>query len=344
MTKALFILDFLPESMFTDDPEMNKTIQSLGDDVKLSFYQCTTMFEFDNPMEYIGKAEKEGVEWVEPADDLLELLKDVDAVLMQWSPFNSKMIDAAPNLKFIGSMRSGFENISADYAKSKGIVVRNCPGRLASSVADHTLALILSENRGLLRINLRGTGGQWSTDMSDEPFKRPLCMQTAGLIGFGIIAQEVAKRLKGFGTTVIAYDPFTPDEAFAKLGVTRVDLDTLLQKSDIVSVHARLTDETRGLIGEKEIAKMKPTALFINTARAGLVDEAALIRAIKEKRLAGAGLDVYATEPFPEDFPLLTMDNVTLTPHSAGSFSGVMPLSLSIICNTFRRYLNGEEV
>jgi D-3-phosphoglycerate dehydrogenase len=169
-------------------------------------------------------------------------------------------------------------------------------------------------------------------------------MQTAGLVGFGLIAQGVAKRLQGFGTKVIAYDPFTPDEIFQQMGVTRVDLDTLFEQSDIVSIHARLSDETRGLIGEAELAKIKPTALFINTARAGLVDEEALIRAVKEGRLAGVGLDVYAEEPFPEDFPLLSMDNATLTPHSAGSFSGAMQLSLSMIINTFRKFLNGEDI
>jgi D-3-phosphoglycerate dehydrogenase len=344
MEKVLFILDYLPEEFVTEDPEMCRILKSLGDDVEIKFYQDMTMFELDNPMAYIGKVEEEGVEWVEPAEELLELLKDTDAVLLQWSPFNSKMVDAAPNLKFIGSMRSGFDNISAKYAEDKGIVVRNCPGRLANAVADHTIALILSENRGLLRINLRGTNGEWTTDMSDDPFKRPLCMQTAGLVGFGIIAQETAKRLQGFGTKVIAYDPWVSDEVFEQAGVEKVDLETLLKESDIVSIHARLTDETRNLIGEEQLAMMKPGAMFINTARAGLVDEKALIRALKEERIAAAGLDVYSEEPFPEDFPLLTMDNVTLTPHSAGSFAGNMQLSLSMIVNTFKKFLAGEEV
>ena len=342
MSKIVFLADFIPGEYFMYDDEMQEIFGRLGPDVNIVYHQDSAMSEMENPMTYIGRAENEGVEWIVPSQETLDLLADADAVLLQWAPFNRKMIDAAKNLKFIGSMRSGFENIDVAYAEQKGITVRNCPGRLASSVADLTVAMILSENKGLLRINLRSTDGKWLSDMSDSPSRRPLCMLKAGLVGFGIIAREVAKRLQGFSTEVMAYDPFCADEEFEKMGVQRVDLDTLLTKSDIISVHARLSDETRGLIGEKEIAKIKPSAIFINSARAGLVDEKALVKAMEEKRLAGIGLDVYESEPIEEDFPLLKMDNATLMPHCGGAFSSVMQFSLSLIVETLRQFLNAK--
>ena len=339
MTKILFILDFIPLPYFQTDPEIQDIVRSLGDDVEIRITDDKTLQQLPNPMEYIGKAEKVGVDWVEPAPEMLEQFADVDCVIVHWSPFNRKMIDAAPNLKFLGSMRSGFENLEKDYAESKGIVVKNCPGRLSDSVADLTVAMMLSQNKRLLRRNLLATGGEWTRDNAQEKSYRPLCMLTIGLVGFGIIGQAVARRLAGFGATIQAFDPYVPAEVFAQCGVQNVDLDTLITTSDIISMHVRMTDENRGMIGKAEFAKMQPHTIFINTARAGLVDEEAMIEALQNKQILGAGLDVFSEEPLSKESPLLQMNNVTLTPHMGGDFPGMIQLSLGMIVSSLREYL-----
>lgn len=342
MTKILFVLDFYPVAYFENDPEIQAILATLPSDVEIELTEDLTLQRLENPMEYIGKAEKIGVEWVEPAPEMLEKFADKDVIIVHWSPFNSKMVDAAKNVKFIGSMRSGFENIAKDYAESKGITVRNCPGRLADSVSDLTLALTLSLNKGLLKRNLRATGGEWLVAYGQEKSYRPLSMLKVGLVGFGIIGQKVAQRFQACGSEVQAYDPFVDDASFDALGVAKVSLDTLCQTSDIISMHARLSDETRGLVGAAEFAQMQPHCFFINTARAGLVDEQALIDALLNKQILGAGLDVYTEEPLDLDSPLLQMDNVTLTPHMGGAFPGVIQLSLGLIVDTLKQYLSAQ--
>ena len=343
--KALIIVDVCTVQEFLENESIKDTLSRLGDDVEVEVIQDEFMPQFASPLEYIGRVEKEGPEWVPVSDHLLKKLADVEILLVHWAAVNSKMIDAGKKLKFIGAMRSGFEHINVEYAQSKGITVRNCPGRLANSVADLTLALILSENKGLLRRNLRATKGKFvSQDKYYDAGNRPLCMQKVGLVGFGIIAQAVAQRLKACGSTVIAYDPFCPDNVFEEQGVMRVQMDKLLAESDIVSMHVRLSEETRHMFGRKEFPKMKPTAIFINTARAGLVDEDALIDALREGEIRGAGLDVFSKEPIEEGHPFLTMDNVTATPHCGGVFYGMFELSVSMMIDILTKYLRGEPV
>ena len=339
MTKVLFVLDFYPVAYFESDPEIQEILATLPSDVEIEYTEDLTLQSLSNPMEYISRTEKTGAEWVEPAPEMLEKFADKDVIIVHWSPFNSKMIDAAKNVKFIGSMRSGWENVSKDYAESKGIVVKNCPGRLADSVSDLTMALTLSLNKGLLKRNLMASGGNWLVAYGQEKTFRPLSMLKVGLVGFGIIGQKVAQRFQACGSTVQAYDPFVDDASFAALGVEKVDLDTLCRTSDIISMHARLSDDTRGLIGAAEFAKMQPHCFFINTARAGLADEQALIEALQNKQILGAGLDVYSEEPLDLESPLLQMDNVTLTPHMGGAFPGVIQLSLGLIIDTLKQYL-----
>ena len=232
---------------------------------------------------------------------------------------------------------------NAEYAAQKGITVRSCPGRLANSVADLTLAFMLCETRGITRRNLRlGRRELLEQDVYDDASSRPLCMLRVGLIGFGLIAREVAKRVQACGSEVLAYDPYCPDTTFAACGVRRAELDEVLRESDIISIHVRLDASTQGMIGRAEFEKMKPNAIFINTARAGLVDEDALIWALESKKIRGAGLDVFAQEPPAADHPLLQMDNVTATPHIGGVFNGMLILSLQKSIDTLLAYLQEE--
>lgn len=341
--KALIITDVCSVEEFKANKDIQESLTKVADRLEIEVIQDEFMPGFESPLEYVGRMEKEGPEWIEASEDLLDKLKDVEILLVHWAGVNSKMIDAAKKLRFIGVMRSGFEHINVKYAESRGIVVKNCPGRLANSVADLTMALILSENKGLLRRNLRATNGEFvSKDKYYDEGNRPLCMQKAGLIGFGIIAQEVAKRLQACGTEVMAYDPFCPERVFDERKVQKVEMDELLKRSDIISMHVRLSEDTKNMIGQREFAMMKPSVIFINTARAGLVDEEALIGALQNGKIRGAGLDVYSHEPVEEGHPFLTMDNVSATPHCGGVFYGMFELSFSMIIRVLERYL--EEI
>lgn len=346
--KALIIVDVMKVDDFLANKDIQESLARFSDKVDYEVVQDEIMFGCGDPGAYVGRMEKEGPEWVDPPEWLLKKIEDKDIILVHWAAINSKMIDAAKNLKFIGAMRSGFEHINKKYAEEKGIVVRNCPGRLANSVADLTMALILSENKGLLRNNLRSTNGVFQQEKKyfDEG-NRPLCMQKVGLVGFGIIAQGLAARLQACGCTVMAYDPFMPSEVFEKKGVKEVSLDTLCENADIVSMHVRLTDDTRNMFGKEQFKKMKPTALFINTARAGLVDNDAMIEALQTHKIRGAGLDVYVDEgghSLAQDNPLLSMDNVTLMPHCGGQFFGMLELSFSMLTATLVKWLNNELI
>lgn len=338
--KALLIVDVMKAEEFAKNSDVLETLSSVSDLVEVEIIQDEFMPQFANPLEYVGRLEKEGPEWVNASEGLLTKLADIDILMVHWAAVNRQMIDAAKKLKFIGAMRSGFEHINKQYAEDKGIVVRNCPGRLASSVADLALALILSENKGLLRRNLRDNNGEFTKESKyyDEG-NRPLCMQKVGLVGFGIIAQALTRRLQACGCRISAYDPYVPTEIFAAAQVQKVDLDTLLKNSDIISMHVRLSEQTRGMIGRAEFAKMKRSAIFINTARAGLVDEEAMLEALQTGAIRGAGLDVYSHEPLDREHPLLSMDNVTLMPHIGGQFYGMLELSLSMLVAELKKWL-----
>jgi len=345
MTKLVFVADFFTTEDAKNDPEVMAILNSLGDDIEITWVDDGNFQNAEVPMSLTRKYEKEGIEDVAPDPALLAALADADILLVHWSAVNKKVIDAGPNLKFIGAFRSGFENVDVDYAKSRGIVVKNCPGRLSESVADLTLALLLDLNKGMQRRSLNATHGEWVKSMAgfENRIFRPLCMLTAGLVGFGAIAQSVARRFKACGLKVQAYDPFTPDEVFEAAGVQRVDLDTLLETSDIVSLHARVTDDTRGMIDAAAFRKMPKESVLINTARADLVDEPAMIKALEDQEIFGAGLDVYSSEPLDKNSPLLSMENVVLTPHMGGAFPGLLPLSVSMVAGELKKYLDEER-
>lgn len=307
-------------------------LSAMGDRAEIEIMSDPLFPDRSVQMALMREMEEHGVDQVEPHLAVLKRVAEQTILLVHWSPVNRKVIDAAPRLRFIGSLRSGLENIDVAYAQRKGITVCHCPGRLAEPVADLTLAFLLQANKLLFQRQLRADRCQWlDAQAGREKLYRPLCMQTAGLVGFGAAARAVARRLSGFGTQVQAYDPFVPDEVFIQHGVKRVDLPSLLSTSDIVSLHAGVTKDNKGMIGRAEFAKMQPHCLFINTARGDLVDEEALIAALKNKAILGAALDVFSAEPLPQDSPLLSMDNVVLTPHVGAVFSGMIPLSMSML-------------
>jgi D-3-phosphoglycerate dehydrogenase len=200
------------------------------------------------------------------------------------------------------------------------------------------MGMILSEIRNIARAHACLRAGQWRRSFPNSDAIPELCGKTVGLVGYGAVGRLVAGYLQAFGSRIIAFDPYCQgDPAPAEL----VDLPTLMRESDVISIHARLTAETQHLVGERELRLMKPTAVLVNTARSGLVDEQALVRALQEKRLMGAALDVFDVEPLPPDHPLLTLDNVTIAPHLAGSTIDAFRNSPRMMAEHLRRMLTG---
>ena len=245
------------------------------------------------------------------------------ALLTHVGPVTQAVIDAGDQLQLIGCCRGGPVNVNVAAATARRIAVVNAPGRNSQAVVEFTVGLILAECRGIARAHAALSRGEWLGDLYRyDRTGRELRGQTVGLVGLGAVAQLLVPYLQVFGLRVIAFDPFVMPERFAALGVESVSFEELLRQSDIVSLHARVTPQTTGMMGAAQFAAMKPGAYFINTARGPLVDYDALYTALAAGHLAGAGLDCFPQEPPPPDWPLLRLPNVTLTPHIAGSSQG----------------------
>jgi D-3-phosphoglycerate dehydrogenase len=285
---------------------------SLGIEVKTLDWETDT---FDELQRINLIIEKNGCEAYEAPDYILDAVKDADIIITQFCPVNKKLIDAAKNLKLIGILRSGYENINVEYATQKKIAVLNTPGRNADAVADFAVGALISECRNIARGNRGLKNGEWIREYPNNGHIPDLPGKTVGIIGLGEIGTKVAKRLAGFDMRILAYDPF---KKTADYGAELVDLKYLMANSDFITLHARPTGENKHLIDAEMLALVKPTAYIVNTSRAELVDEKALYEAQKNKKIAGAMLDVFEKEPPGKDYPLVTLDNVTVTPHMAG--------------------------
>jgi D-3-phosphoglycerate dehydrogenase len=255
----------------------------------------------------------------DPAD-VIALAQGAQVIATHVAPITQAVIDACPELRIIGCSRGGLVNVNVAAATARAIPVVNAPGRNAQAVIEFTLGLILAECRGIGRSHKALSRGMWQGELYRyDRAGRELRGQTIGLVGFGAVAQGLTAHLHPFGMRILAHDPYVPPHRFTELGVEQTTLPILLAESDIVSIHARVTPETVGLIGAAELAQMKQGAYLINTARGPLVDYDALYAALASGRLAGAGLDTFPQEPPPVDWPLLRLPNVTVTPHIAGA-------------------------
>jgi D-3-phosphoglycerate dehydrogenase len=248
--------------------------------------------------------------------DLCAQIADCEAVVVRSATrITATVIAAAARLRVIGRAGIGVDNIDVDAATERGIVVLNTPDANATTTAELAIAHLLSLSRHLPQADRSMRAGQWQRT---KFVGSEVCGKTAGVVGFGTIGRIVASRCLGLQMRVLAYDPFVTPEAMRERGVEATDLDGLLAAADYVTLHCPLIDKTRNLISAERIASMKPGARLINCARGGLVDEAALYQALKTGQLAGAALDVYATEP-PKGSPLLELDNIEFTPHLGAS-------------------------
>lgn len=245
-------------------------------------------------------------------EELLEVIPGMDAIITGTDEISQRVIENAPSLKTIVKHGVGLENIDLHAARKAGIVVSATPGVIQDAVADLALALILALARKIVPAHLNVVAGEWKPFFGFELREKEL-----GIVGLGRIGKGVCIRARGFGMRIAACDPF-PDIEWAKNHQIRfLELDELLSVSDIVSLHAPAQPTGGPLLDARRLRLMKPTSILINTARGGLVDESALVEALRSGRLAGAGLDVYTREP-PAGSPLLELDNVVLTPHIGG--------------------------
>lgn len=291
------------------------------------------------------RLEKEGPNWVRQTPEFLQSIQDADVIVIHYSGAGKQFFEAAKNLKLLCVMRSGVENVDIGEAKKRGIIVTAAAARAADPVADMAVLLMLALMRKLPRDNMAGTGKWKSTPMDEGMMKNSV----VGLFGFGNIAQRVAARCTGFGAKFLAYDPWANPEKIQEYGVEQVDsIEELFRRSDFISVHARYNKPGEPncnyhVIDEKLLREMKPTAYFVNTARAGLVDYDALTRILQEKAIAGAGLDVFDPEPLPDNHPLLLLDNVIVTPHVAGNGGDFILRSIESPLHEIRHYLTDQK-
>jgi D-3-phosphoglycerate dehydrogenase len=287
--------------------------------------------------------ERHGPEAEPPPEGLEEAVRDADVLLVHMSPVPRRVIEAGRGLKAIGVARGGWENVALDAASECGIPVVHIVGRNANTVAEFTVGMIVSEMRNIARSDCAMRNGVWYNRFVDPHRCFELRGKTIGLVGFGAIARRLAQLLSGFNVRILAHDPFVPEETARALGVEMASLEAVFCQGDVVSVHARLLPETEGLVGERELALMKPTAYLMNTARAGLVDEAALLKALQEHRIAGAAIDVFWKEPLPADSPWLQLDNLTVTSHLAGTTADTLYYSAELVVKAVLDYLCKDQ-
>ncbi len=250
--------------------------------------------------------------------DLIVLTASADYVITQFAPIDADVIKSMSNCKVIVRYGIGYDNVDCETAKKKGIPVCNIPTYCIDEVADHTLSFILSMTRQLLANAKYVQNGKWGlgTDLSKM---RGLYDSTVGIIGLGRIGQAVAKRLQGFGCRLMAYDPVVDSTQAASISCQLVDLDYLLSNSDIITLHCPSLPTTKNIINNSTLLKMKKGSLLINAGRGDLICADALTEALITGHLAGAAIDVFSTEPVPNDSPLLDMDNVLITSHIASA-------------------------
>ncbi len=280
---------------------------------------------------------------------LVRALQGFDVFVTEVDQVRAKVLEQVENLRVIACCRADPVNIDVAIATERGIPVLHAPGRNAQAVADLTLALMLMTLRhipramGLLR---QESGPQGMVKMAVAFFElkgKELWGKTVGIIGLGAVGREVARRLRGFDTQLMVYDPYVAPEVVEGYGARSVDLESLLRGADVVTLHAALTEETRGMLGQREFALMKPTSCFVNTARAELTDEEALYQALKDGRIGGGALDVFSQEPPPPDHPLLQLPNVIATPHIGGNTYEIHVHQSRIVVSDLERLFQGQR-
>jgi len=273
------------------------------------------------------------------AEELRERIGGAQAVISIRASvkYPEALLADCPDLKILSIFGTGTDHVDLDAARRLGLTVTNTPGVAAAAMAEHALTLMLAAARNIPSIDARTKAGEWPRGAVTQ-----LHGKTLGVIGLGAIGRQMARIARGIGMRVIAWT-FHPDPQWARdAGVELVELDELYRQSGVVSLHLRLSEKTRGFIGRREIGMMKPGAIFVNTARGAIVDEAALIAALSDGRLAAAGLDVFEQEPLPAGHPLTRLPNVALTPHSGGVTPEALEVGLKLAVENVFAFFEGK--
>ena len=300
----------------------------------------------DDPMEHgYAVSGMDGLkEYFGAADDVVAFLGDAEILVTHLAPMSRGMLERLPNLKMIAVSRGGPVNIDLQAARDHGVMIVNTPGRNSSAVAEFTLGAMLAETRKIRVGHEALRRGEWRGDLyRADVTGRELNEMTVGVIGYGNIGTKVVRLLRAFGARVLVHDPYVqlaPEDAAA--GVELVAFGQLLAESDVVTMHARVTAETKHMMNAEAFAAMKPGALFINTARGPLCDYDALLTALTNGVLGSAMLETFAVEPVPMDWPLLQLPNVTITPHIAGASVRTVTFAAEQAAEEVRRYIAGE--
>jgi len=336
--KALAIGDY-----FIPTKYMLKTFDKIKknlSEVTTAEYKTKNRTDFRNK---IRNVEHYGPE-AEPTPEHLEnLIKDIDILAIHQCPVPKKILDMANNLKVIISARGGVENIDMQTANKKNILVISTPNHNSEATAEYAIGLMLAETRNIARSYHALKLGEWREHYPNTEYIPELNSMKIGLLGFGNVARLVAQKLHSFRSKILVHDPFVPIEIIKMNNCISVDFDTLFKESDIISVHVRASRQTERLVGEKEFKMMKKSSYFINTGRASIIDMSSLYKALKEHWISGAAIDVYITEPVPQDEPLLTLDNVTFTNHRAGDTLDSYIKAPEIMANELLKLFKGNE-
>ncbi|MDX3925033.1 MAG: 2-hydroxyacid dehydrogenase [Shinella sp.] len=299
----------------------------------------------DVPMEHGYAVEgMDGLkEYLGTADEIVDFIGDAEIFITQLAPLSRGMLARLPLMKFVAVSRGGPVNIDMKAAREARVTVVNTPGRNASAVAEFTIGAILAETRLIRTGHESLRKGEWRGELyRADVTGRELSEMTVGVVGYGNIGTKVVRLLRAFGTKVLVHDPYVQLSADDRnAGVEHVALDDLLSRSDVVTLHPRVSEETRNMMNAETFAKMKEGALFVNTARGPLCDYEALYEALTNGHLGGAMLETFSVEPVPEDWPLLHLPNVTLTPHIAGASVRTVTHAAEMAAEEVRRYIAG---
>lgn len=285
----------------------------------MKFKVAVTDYVFPNLEIERQELKKIRAELIESTDsneeNIIEAAKDADAILNCYAELTPRVIESLKKCQIIARYGIGVNNVNMTTATKKGIIVTNVPDYCVEEVSDHALALILACTRKICQLNKNVKSGKW--DFKDyRPIYR-LKGQTLGIVSFGKIPRRLVEKVSAYKFNIISYDPYVDKEIAAKYNVKLVTLEELLKESDIITVHAPLTKETKGMFGSEQFKIMKSSAYLINTARGGLIKDNDLAQALKEEEIAGAGLDLLEDENVNPYHPLINLENVIITPHSA---------------------------
>ncbi|MHB1416936.1 MAG: 2-hydroxyacid dehydrogenase [Chloroflexota bacterium] len=279
-----------------------------------------------------------------PRSELLARTKDCDGVLpLLTDKIDAEFLDNAPKVKVVANLAVGFDNIDVPECTRRGVVAANTPGVLTETTADFAWALMMATARRIPEGVEYVKEGKWKTWGPLLLMGQDLHHATLGLIGLGRIGIEVAKRAKGFDMRIVYYDVYRREDIEQSMGITYVDMDTLLKEADFISVHTPLTNDTYHLLSGPQFAKMKSTAVLVNTARGGVIDMDALYNALKDGQIWAAGLDVTEPEPIPMDSPLLKLDNCAIVPHIASASVATRTRMSTMAAENILAVFNGQR-